>query len=108
MQEQIRKVWVLHENDYHLCKVISNKSYVYEVELPDGNILSTTEVYRANPPNFMDVNDLASLSHLNQPSVLSVLRSRYEQNKIYTHSGLFLVAINPYKDLDIYSTAQMN
>lgn len=56
-----------------------------------------------NPPSLEGIEDMARLSHLNEPSVLHNLRIRYDKNQIYTYSGLFLVAINPYKDLGIYT-----
>ncbi|CAK5079074.1 unnamed protein product [Meloidogyne enterolobii] len=46
---------------------------------------------------------MAELTHLNEASVLHNLRQRYANTMIYTYSGLFCVAINPYKRLPIYS-----
>ena len=40
--------------------------------------------------------------HLNEPSVLHALRERYLQKKIYTYSGIALIAINPFEPLGIY------
>ena len=48
-------------------------------------------------------SDLADLTYLNEGSVLHNLKYRYINNKRYTYSGLFLVAINPYKWLAIYT-----
>jgi len=45
---------------------------------------------------------MAELTFLNEPSVLNNLERRYEDDLIYTYSGLFLVAINPYAKLSIY------
>ncbi|KAI7872084.1 Myh9 protein [Spinellus fusiger] len=58
-----------------------------------------------NPPKFDKVEDMADLTYLNEPSVIYNLSMRYKSHFIYwqTYSGLFLVAINPYKDLPIYS-----
>jgi len=54
------------------------------------------------------VNDMARLSHLNEPSVLANLRERYSKDNIYTYSGLFLIAVNPYKSLPIYTKEVMD
>jgi hypothetical protein len=46
---------------------------------------------------------MAELTHLNEASVVHNLHIRYESDLIYTYSGLFLVAVNPYCQLPIYS-----
>lgn len=56
-----------------------------------------------NPPKYQFASDLADLTYLNEGSVLHNLKHRYINNIIYTYSGLFLVAINPYKWLPIYT-----
>jgi myosin heavy chain 9/10/11/14 len=66
-------------------------------------ILKENEIMKMNPPKFDLVEDLAALGHLNEPSVLHNLSSRYQNGFIYTYSGLFLLAVNPYRDLNIYS-----
>ncbi|RKP20185.1 hypothetical protein ROZALSC1DRAFT_12995 [Rozella allomycis CSF55] len=56
-----------------------------------------------NPPKFEKVEDMADLSYLNEASVLHNLKQRYFSSLIYTYSGLFLVTVNPYHRLPIYS-----
>ncbi|KAI8450264.1 myosin type-2 heavy chain 2 [Phakopsora pachyrhizi] len=58
---------------------------------------------KMNPPKFDKVEDNGELTFLNEPSVVHNLRQRYESKMIYTYSGLFLVAINPYHPLPIYT-----
>lgn len=60
-----------------------------------------------NPPKFNKCDDMAELTHLNEPSVIYNLFLRYNDDLIYTYSGLFLVAINPYKKLPIYEQAEL-
>jgi len=61
-----------------------------------------------NPPKFDGCEDCAELSHLNEASVLHNLRKRYDHDLIYTNSGLFLVAVNPYKRIPIYTPEMIN
>jgi myosin heavy subunit len=56
-----------------------------------------------NPAKFDGVEDMSELGYLNEAGVLHNLRLRYNKDVIYTYSGLFLVAINPYKRFPIYT-----
>jgi myosin-6 len=44
-------------------------------------------------------SDLSKLSELNYATILSTLKLRYNQNKIYTNISDTLLAINPYRDI---------
>ena len=46
---------------------------------------------------------MGELGHLNEPAVLHNLRKRYDVDLFHTYSGLFLVVVNPYKRLPIYT-----
>lgn len=56
-----------------------------------------------NPPVLEGVDDLTSLSHLNEPAVLHNLQTRYSMHNIYTYSGIVLVALNPFAHVPLYS-----
>ena len=45
------------------------------------------------------VDDLTTLPHLNEPSVLNSVKLRYQKRIIYTFSGVVLVAINPFESI---------
>ncbi|KAE9393606.1 hypothetical protein BT96DRAFT_215753 [Gymnopus androsaceus JB14] len=60
---------------------------------------------KMNPPKFDRVDDIADLTFLNEASVVHNLRLRFGSGAIYTYSGLFLVAVNPYQSLPLYSDA---
>lgn len=61
-----------------------------------------------NPAKFDKANDMAELTHLNEASVVHNLHMRYQADLIYTYSGLFLVTINPYCSLPIYTNEYIN
>ena len=50
-----------------------------------------------NPPKFDCCEDMSNLTYLNDASVLWNLKIRYVNELIYTYSGLFCIAVNPYK-----------
>ncbi|CAF4995895.1 unnamed protein product, partial [Rotaria sp. Silwood1] len=69
----------------------------------DNLTFKKDDIQQMNPPKFTCCDDMANLTYLNDASVLHNLRDRYGRWLIYTYSGLFCVAINPYKRLPIYT-----
>lgn len=65
-------------------------------------------VDKVNPAKFDKANDMAELTHLNEASVVHNLHMRYQADLIYTYSGLFLVTVNPYCPLPIYTNEYIN
>jgi hypothetical protein len=49
------------------------------------------------------VEDLVTLTHLHEPSLLHVLSLRFSEDLIYTCSGPILLAVNPFKTLPLYT-----
>ena len=49
------------------------------------------------------IDDLTSLTHLHEPSILNCLHSRFEEGIIYTFTGPILIALNPFQRLSLYS-----
>lgn len=94
--------------------------------------MARTELLPANPDILEGVDDLIQLSYLNEPSVLHNLQFRYSQDLIYvccpplqlvfqelgdylciliyaacafcmqSKAGPILIALNPFKDVEIY------
>lgn len=75
------------------------------VQSDDGSQLTVdaNDVDKVNPGKFDKADDMAELTHLNEGSVIHNLHLRYQADLIYTYSGLFLVTINPYCPLPIYT-----
>jgi myosin-5 len=53
------------------------------------------------------VHDLIGLTHLHEPAILHALRLRYDSDIIYTSTGPILIAINPFKDMPVYTEQVM-
>lgn len=54
-------------------------------------------------------DDLITLTHLHEPSVVFSLRSRYNDDQVYTATGPILIALNPFKALPgLYDDIMMN
>ncbi|XP_042212114.1 myosin heavy chain, muscle-like isoform X2 [Homarus americanus] len=60
-------------------------------------------VAQVNPPKYEKCEDMSNLTYLNDASVLHNLKTRYVAKLIYTYSGLFCIAVNPYKRYPIYT-----
>merc|ERR1719350_139930 len=64
-------------------------------------------VCQVNPPKFDCSEDMADLTFLGDACVLWNSVVRYKNELIYTYSGLFCIAINPYKRYPIYTLRTM-
>ena len=62
---------------------------------------------QVNPPKFDACVDMANLTYLGDACVLWNSVVRYKNELIYTYSGLFCIAINPYKRFPIYTNRTM-
>ncbi|CCH58825.1 hypothetical protein TBLA_0A10470 [Henningerozyma blattae CBS 6284] len=108
-------VWI-PDNDHLFVKAkilsMDNASSKVTVTILSANtesILPINELQPTNPsPTFDKVDNMSMLTHLNEPSVLYNLQNRYQDDIIYTYSGLFLVALNPYTNLNLYSNDYIN
>ncbi|KAI0056017.1 hypothetical protein BV25DRAFT_1662232 [Artomyces pyxidatus] len=102
-----RWVWVPDDKDGYLAGwVVKEEDDVGDVVMAAGGDIRRLPLYalsKMNPPKFDRVEDIADLTFLNEASVVHNLRLRYGSGAIYTYSGLFLVAINPYQSLPLYS-----
>uniref|UniRef100_A0A3Q1FXC7 Myosin N-terminal SH3-like domain-containing protein n=1 Tax=Acanthochromis polyacanthus TaxID=80966 RepID=A0A3Q1FXC7_9TELE len=74
------------------------------VETDGGKTVTVKEddIHPRNPPKFDKIEDMAMMTHLNEPCVLYNLKERFASWMIYTYSGLFCVVVNPYKWLPVY------
>merc|ERR1712172_95756 len=64
-------------------------------------------VCQVNPAKFDCSEDMADLTFLGDACVLWNSVVRYQNELIYTYSGLFCIAINPYKRYPIYTLRTM-
>ena len=71
-------------------------------------VFKKDQVGQVNPPKFDCSDDMAGLTYLNDACVLWNSVVRYKNELIYTYSGLFCIAINPYKRFPIYTQRTMD
>ncbi|XP_057329265.1 myosin heavy chain, muscle isoform X13 [Microplitis mediator] len=98
--------WVPDEKEgYLLGEIKATKGDIVSVILPGGETkdFKKDQLSQVNPPKYEKAEDMSNLTYLNDASVLHNLKQRYYHKLIYTYSGLFCVAINPYKRYPVYT-----
>ena len=55
-----------------------------------------------------DIDNLIKLPNLNEPSILNAIWLRYNREQIYTFTGPILIAVNPFKNIDVYKDFDIN
>lgn len=108
-------VWVPDESEVYCKGYVTDylNDDTCKVTVVNGSqevqrVVPQKDIENCNPSKFNKCEDMALLTHLNEPLVVYNLYLRYNDDLIYTYSGLFLVAINPYKSLSIYDTKTLN
>jgi myosin heavy chain 6/7 len=84
-----------------------DKVTVTILETKEKKVFKKDQVGQVNPPKFDCSDDMSSLTYLNDACVLWNSVVRYKNELIYTYSGLFCIAINPYKRFPIYTQRTM-
>jgi myosin V len=105
------KLWIKHENLWHkgLLQEIRNDKYYVQFDSSSknqvilNNFYSKDNIATRNEDEVDNVNNLIDIPHLNEPSILNASELRYSNDDIYTYTGNILLAINPFKQLDLYS-----
>ncbi|KAL1743339.1 nonmuscle myosin heavy chain b [Schizophyllum fasciatum] len=102
-------VWVPDEKEGYLAGWVNKEEGdTAEIVMAAGGDIRSVPIIalsKMNPPKFDRAEDIADLTFLNEASVVHNLRLRYGSGAIYTYSGLFLVAVNPYQNLPLYTDA---
>ena len=70
-------------------------------------VFKEDQICQVNPGNYDCAADMADLTYLGDACVLWNSVVRYKNELIYTYSGLFCIAINPYKRYPIYTLRTM-
>ncbi|XP_024985246.1 myosin-6-like [Cynara cardunculus var. scolymus] len=61
-------------------------------------VINASNVYPKDPEFPKNgVDDMTKLAYLHEPGVLQNLKSRYDNDEIYTYTGNILIAVNPFK-----------
>merc|ERR1712242_78914 len=84
-----------------------DKVSVKLIESKEVKVFKKDQVDQVNPPKFDCSDDMSGLTYLGDACALWNSVVRYKNELIYTYSGLFCIAINPYKRFPIYTQRTM-
>ena len=106
-------IWIYKKNNWVSGYIISinEKENNFNIKDDEGEeyTISKDEIELRNKNKADDdLSDLIDLPHLNEPSMLNSLKIRYKSDVIYTFTGPILIAINPFKPIDIYGDKYLN
>merc|ERR1711923_701065 len=105
-----KSVWVPNKADGgYLEGILEEKNGAKVTVTVNGEkkVFKEDQVCQVNPPKFDCSEDMADLTYLGDACVLWNSVVRYINQLIYTYSGLFCIAINPYKRFPIYTLRTM-
>jgi len=95
------RYWVPDEEEAWIPGTkLSNGSY----KTVKGTKHVDEELEIVDPESFSGVEDICTLSTISHPAILQSLRARYARNEIYTNISSILIAINPFQQLNMYSS----
>lgn len=80
-------------------------SFQVSGEDPEAKVLASPSTIMHNQV-VGGVDDLIELTHLHEPAILHALRLRYDSDIIYTSTGPILIAVNPFKPMNLLYRAE--
>ena len=98
-------VWVFDTeyNDWKKVELIEKYENSVDVKIND-EIYNYSEYAICN--NIDDIekkNNLVDIPNLNEPEILNAIDKRYNTDIIYTYTGRILIAVNPFKNLSLFT-----
>ncbi|XP_048367291.1 myosin-IIIa isoform X2 [Sphaerodactylus townsendi] len=97
-KENILQMQLMEFIDVHQQMGVTEKARFERIHTKKGNY------NRSSGANQEDVDDLAMLEVLDENTVTEQLQKSYTRDQIYAYVGDILIAINPFRNLDLYST----
>ena len=97
-------IWFYNNDDWIKATLNHTINDNYIVNYQDKTLTINKKFVHIRNHDDIDTSDnLIDIPHLNEPSILNGISIRYINDTIYTYTGNILIAVNPFKFIDIYS-----
>ncbi|KFZ63159.1 Myosin-IIIa, partial [Antrostomus carolinensis] len=97
-KESVLQKQLMEFIDVHQQMGVTEKARFERIHTKKGNYSKSLV---SNPE---EVDDLATLEVLDENTVTEQLQKGYTKDQIYTYVGDILIAVNPFRNIDIYSS----
>jgi len=100
--------WVsFRDGEWEECEVVNSNQQQLSLRLASGEQRNVQRnqcqfAYR-NPSAVEAADDFLTLPNLDEPNILHSLRVRYWKGHVYSYTGPILIAVNPWRAVDIYN-----
>lgn len=95
------------ETGFSIIVVRANSGEEYTFRISDDSDIDHDDVKLRNAFEDADTEDLINLPYLHEPAILCCLEQRYRTSNIYTYTGPILIAVNPFKKVNLYSAQNL-
>uniref|UniRef100_A0A1I7S251 Unconventional myosin-XVIIIa n=1 Tax=Bursaphelenchus xylophilus TaxID=6326 RepID=A0A1I7S251_BURXY len=84
-----KRYWLVHSAGYSLVEVVDHQpDGLVKIKVADQEMtVDSSDLDKANPPNFDRANDIAALKNINETSAIHLLRNRLGSGLQYTSAG---------------------
>eukprot|EP00292_Cryptomonas_paramecium_P003738 CAMPEP_0113674998 /NCGR_PEP_ID=MMETSP0038_2-20120614/7751_1 /TAXON_ID=2898 /ORGANISM="Cryptomonas paramecium" /LENGTH=589 /DNA_ID=CAMNT_0000591683 /DNA_START=135 /DNA_END=1900 /DNA_ORIENTATION=- /assembly_acc=CAM_ASM_000170 len=100
--------WVsFKDGEWLECDVTNSTQAQLTLRFKDGQVQTVNRAqcqfcYR-NPTALEAADDFLTLPNLDEPNILHSVRVRYWKGIVYSYTGPILIAVNPWRQVDIYN-----
>lgn len=107
----VQMIWIPNETEaWEAAQLISSDAKSVTVKLKGGKevkIPGAVAKFDPIPPGSLEeeCDNLVNLENFSEGIILHHVKKRFTADEIYTFVGTILIAVNPYKNLDIYDLA---
>ncbi|OXB56987.1 hypothetical protein ASZ78_000077 [Callipepla squamata] len=99
------ELWSSEFNDFiNKCKIFTSTNFMSVFSRFERIHTKKGNYSKSLVSNQEEVDDLATLEVLDENTVTEQLQKSYAKDQIYTYVGDILIAVNPFRNIDIYSS----